>query len=228
MAEKSPDEVPEAVRLKMFEVVGRVRSAPVMKLLWEDRLTDSERQRLEVSISDDQRKKLGTIGIWRELYGGSEARAVLEIAERCDLLTPEECKSLSGKIGVEEENLPVEVQKALDSAQLVLIDPPPSAYWGGKEIVCNWEGQNVVWQYFFKLAKAARHQGSISVQDFGDSSMKKNLTDWKCRLLKNEDLFGKIGDLIESKQGKHRLKLPREKIRIFVRVSEEGLQEVHH
>ncbi len=101
-------------------------------------------------------------------------------------------------------------------------------YWCGKEIACGWEGHRVLWDYFLKLARAAKLRRPITPRDFDLNADARSLTNWKSRLLEIDELFEKIGDFITSKHGEHRLELPPEQIRIFHHVPGEGLREVRY
>ncbi len=214
MGLKSPEEVPEAVKREIIEVLARIRGATVENLLWE-RLSEADRKWLEANIPDDEWKKIGPIGIWMKLRDVADGRAALDVALKCDLLTREKYAWLLREIGAEKESPPPSVHDAIQTLALVLIAKTRSAYWQGQEIKFDWENQKALWEYLWKLARAAKRRGIVSDADFGLSTRPKNLTDWKHRLTKCDGFPIELADAIESKGGEHRLNLSPEQVRVF-------------
>lgn len=226
MSIKSPDEVPEAIRREMAEVISRVRGATVTKLLWE-RISQSDQDWLEQHLTKDESVSFGPIDLWMRLRGVSEVRAALDVAVKCELLSREKYNRLLREIGADGEGLNVDIYDAIANAQLVLIDAPPSAYWQGQEITVDWEDRGVVWNYLWKVAGAAKHRGSINERHFGLSTKRRNLADWKHRLCKPDAFPVKLGNLIHSEGGEHQLILPPDAICRFRKDPEGGYKEIN-
>lgn len=228
MAMKSREQVPENVRREMDELFYKTRGSHIKRLLWTTVFTESDRKWIQRNISDDEWTKSSPVQIWMKLRGVSDRRAILEIALKCELITREKHEWLAREIGIEGQSLPVEVRDAILARGLVLIETPPSAYWCGKEIACDWEKMKVVWEYFFKLARAAKRRGHITFRDFDARTDARNLTNWKHRLCKCDEVLDKIGTLISSRRGDHWLDLPPEKIHVFGHIPGQGLRELNH
>ena len=225
MAPKSPDKLPERVLNEMTEVIFRVRGAAVKNQLW-DRLQKSEQEWIMATFSDEEWRKLGPIQVWMRLRSVSYERAALDIGLKCDLLSPEKYAWLLREIGAEEEDLPAAVRSAIQSSPLVLTERPRSLFWQGQEIEVNWEKHRALWDYLWRLARAAKHRGSISEEDFELSTQPRNLVDWKHRLLGQEGFPQTISDLIDVEKGDHRLNLAPEMVRLFEYVPQEGPKEI--
>ena len=225
MPTKSPDDVPEAVEREMTEIIYRVRGTTVTRLLREA-MSESDRKWLEEHLTDEECENFGSIELWMRLRGVCYARAVLDVALKCELLSAQKYNRLLREIGAQDEGLDVDIYDAMATAQLVLIDAPPSAYWRRQEINVDWEGQGVLWDYLWKLAGAAKHRGCIDERHFGLSTRRQNLGHWKYRLCKPDAFPAELGDLIASKDGKHQLDLPPDTIRRFRKDPDGGYQEL--
>ena len=224
---KSPDEVPDAVQREMTEMIARVRGATVTRLLW-DAMSESDRKWLEEHLTHEEHEKFGPIELWMRLRGVSYARAALDVALKCELLSPQKYNRLLREIGAQDEGLDVDIYDAIATARLVLIDAPPAAFWQRQEIELDWEGQGVLWDYLWQLAGVAQHRGAIDERHFGLSTRRQNLGHWKYRLCKADDFPVELGELITSKAGKHQLDLPPDTIRRFRKDPDGGYQEINH
>jgi hypothetical protein len=209
----------------MIELVYRVRGSAVKNLIWE-RLHKSEQKWIKANISDEEWQKLDAIQVWMRLRGVSDGRAALDIGRRCDLLSLEEYTWLLREIDAEEEDLLAAVRDAVQSSPLVLTEAPRSLFWQGQEIDVKWEGLLVLWVYLWRLARAAKHRGTINDNDFDLSTQPRNLVDWKHRLLKEGNFPQMLGDLIDVEKGDHRLNLSPEMVRLFEFVPQECLKEI--
>jgi hypothetical protein len=225
MPTKSPDEVPETVQREMTEIIYRVRGATVTKLLWEE-MSESDRQWLEEHLTHEEFENFGPIELWMKLRGVSYARAALDVALTCELLSRRKYNRLLREVGAQDEGLDVDIYDALATAQLVLIDAPPAAYWRRQEIKLDWEGQGVLWDYLWKLAGAAKHRGYIDERHFGLSTRRQNLGHWKYRLCKADGFPVELGELIASKDGRHQLDLSPDTIRRFRKDPDGGYKEI--
>jgi hypothetical protein len=209
----------------MIEVIMRARGAAVKNQLWE-RLHKSEQEWIMANIGDEEWHKLGPIEVWKRLRGVSDERAALDIGLKCDLLSPEKHAWLLREIGAEEEDLPAAVRSAVQSSPLVLTERPRALFWQGQEIEVDWERLRIPWDYLWRLARAAKHRGSINDKDFELSTQPRNLVDWKHRLLEQEGFPQGIGDLIDVEKGNHRLNLSPQMIRLFENVPPDGPKEI--
>lgn len=95
---KSFDSLPLDVRRALEQAYRRVRLVESKQLFWKRVLNDAERERLghpELAF----KKFGGVVGVWRELYGGSQPRAIIDAAVRLKHLDPEDRNWLLEAVG---------------------------------------------------------------------------------------------------------------------------------
>jgi hypothetical protein len=102
---------PQNVKDQLQTQYLRVKAFASAELLWQRVLTAGERTRLGDHLVSSYRK-LGTVGMWREVRGGSNLRAIIETAYSLNLLSEMDRVWLIREI--EEEPSPT--QNPLDAA----------------------------------------------------------------------------------------------------------------
>ncbi|MHB9049232.1 MAG: hypothetical protein ACYC35_25210 [Pirellulales bacterium] len=78
-------ELSQAARDALQSQLLRVKSWKVAAMVWDRVLTPQERRKLGENAARCHRD-LGTVGMWREVRGGSETRAVIDIAHQVGLM----------------------------------------------------------------------------------------------------------------------------------------------
>ncbi|MBL9081825.1 MAG: hypothetical protein JNK76_08480 [Planctomycetales bacterium] len=90
----------------MEQAYRRVLLVESKQLFWERVLSNAERERL--GHPDAAFKKFGgVVGVWRELYGGSQPRAIIDAAVRLKHLDPEDRNWLLEAVGESPDQPPV-------------------------------------------------------------------------------------------------------------------------
>ena len=219
MTIKRKKEPSDVAKLAWNEAVTRVRGTAVRNVLWDTVLTDSDYRWLKRHVKDEELKSLGPVAIWMKLHGVSYEQAVLDVADKSDLLSSRTLGLLLREIESDERTGgSPDVYRSLQECKLVLIEVPRSANWKG-QIFCEeppW-GEKI-WTYLWRLAMAAQRGAAITPRDFGLSHAERgNLSTWKCRLTNRPGFPRELAALISSERCEHRLNLPSSSIRLFPR-----------
>ena len=141
--------------------------------------------------------------------------AALDLGYLGDRLTPQQYHKLRREIGIDQLDYGVELRRAIEEADLVVHEFWRMVVWRTVQIDVDFEHEGKSWEYFWRLASAARNGCSIGPEDFSSETQPRNLADWKSRLGKLDGFPVELWDLIVVKGGRHRLKLPPKKIRVF-------------
>jgi hypothetical protein len=91
---------PQKIRDQLQTQYHRVKPFVSAALLWERVLTADERERLGNDLAASYRE-LGTVGMWKNIRGGSDLRALIEIAFALNLLNETDHDWLVREIGEE-------------------------------------------------------------------------------------------------------------------------------
>lgn len=204
---------PDVMRELQWNLL-RIRAPVSAQLLW-DSLTPSDR----VALGDDLWQAYsqgGTVGMWKRLYGVSDVRAIIDVARELnliDVLTQRRLLSKTGEFSADHEEA---LQQALASADLVLADRPRAAYWKGRPIQIDWEGQSALWSFFWELCCRAKTNRGVDYTDFPRAREPRYPAKIKSRLINLADFPLQLADLIESSgRCAQRLCLAPEHIRIL-------------
>ncbi len=93
-----PANLPPKVMEELQTQYLRIKAFVSATRLWERVLTNQERQRLGGEV-EGSHAKLGTVGMWQAVRGGSDARAVIDIAQALGFLDQTGYHWLLGEIG---------------------------------------------------------------------------------------------------------------------------------
>jgi hypothetical protein len=133
----------------------RIRPAVSPARLWEQVLTEPERQRLGGDLPSLWRER-GTAGIWQKLRGGSWERAVVDVALALGLLDATSARWLLRELREVSDDPNEMIEAARQSTALVLVERPRAVYWKGKPIGVPWERYTALWQFFWELCRQAK------------------------------------------------------------------------
>ena len=204
----------------------RCRIAPWVcaQRLWDRHLTALDRTRL----GDDAwaaYKRLGTAGMWSKLRGVTPYRAVVDVANKLDLLSDSDREWLLREIG---EDVDAEEAKltAIANGDLVVVETPREAYWNGNEIEIDWNRHSAKWDFFWELVRRAKAGRPVDSFAFSDDTHRDFVTKQKSRLCKLSNFPVELVSQIEPvSRGTQRLMIPRERIHVFELDGVESLRE---
>ena len=116
----------------LADSASRIAGSFSAQRLWERHLTVQDRERLGGDCRAAY-KRLGTAGMWSKLRGVTPYRAVVDVANKLDLLSDSDREWLLREIG---EDVDAEEAKltAIANGDLVVVETPREAYWNGNEI----------------------------------------------------------------------------------------------
>ena len=183
-------ELQEQLRTYTLRVKMRVSA----KLLWDKVLSDRERRLLGGDFSSSF-EKIGTVGMWKELRGVSEEKAILDIALNLNLMDPPTFRWLSRELG-EHEDPEERLEFAIAHSLLVLVERPREAYWKNERIEIDWVGRPAMWDFFWELCRHAKKRQAIDQLTFGSSRNNQYVAKQKSRLLSLTGFPADLGDLI--------------------------------
>jgi hypothetical protein len=190
--------------------------------LWDRHLTAEDQRRLGGDLATAY-ERLGTAGMWAEVRGVSLQRAVVEVAKKLGFLRDDDSEWLLREIGEI-----VEVDEAVASGDFVLVERPREAYWNTEKMEVDWNKHAAVWNLLWELGRHAKAGQPIDRFTFGENAHTNVVTKLKSRLLSMDQFPVDLGDFIEVVgRGSQQLKLPAERIRIFVCSGLETLCEWH-
>ena len=208
--------LPERVVEELETQRLRVKSFTVARRMWEDVLTDEDRQRLGGNLEEAWRKWSGTLGIWMELRGVSPSRAIIEVASEMSFLEPSVRDRLLCAIGEPEDDEDRKIDTATSTTSLVLVERPRQAFWRQDPIDIDWDRHAASWSFFWELARKAKQKKAITHFDIGEKCTATALATRKGRLVNHRRFPAKLGILIEAaKGGGYRMELPPQEIRLF-------------
>jgi hypothetical protein len=215
MAVRSPDDVPQDVRDKISELISRLRNSKSKELMWSRALTEKERQWVTNHVTQQEWDEKDAIHLYMKIRVVSDIIAILDLGVCCGHL--EQCvyDALRRDIGIDVVEYEVDLRRAMLEADLVLDEFRRLAIWKRQEIPGDFDNDDKVWNYFFKLAGAATSDRPICPQDFSASVQPKDLNQWKYRLTKPDGFPVELQDGIVARNGRHRLQLPSSRIRVF-------------
>jgi len=194
----------------------RVKPLVCAERVWEQLLLPDDRVRLGGDLENAWSEHHSTVGMWQFLRGISVDRAVIELGQKLNLLTPENTEWLLREIGESADNPEQLVDKATESGALVLIEQPREAYWKTEMIEIDWETNPVLWNFLWELARHAKGNRPIDNLTFGDHKKDGYASKLKYRLVNDEVFPDELRQLIKpAGKGSIKLNLARSLIRIF-------------
>ena len=143
----------------------------------------------------------------------SRTTATLCLGRLFKLLDPDDFARLSRENGVERVSGAVDILAAAKKGGLVVVEDRRTVIWKGREF--EMEKSRACWEYFWKIAVAATCGLSIGPEDFSESTNRRHLVDWKSKLAAQQGFPRELWEQITVDQGRHRLRVPAEKITLF-------------
>ncbi len=215
MTIKSRDDVPQDVRDKVDRLIDRLRNSRSKELMWRQALTETDREWVDKHITQEDWDKKNAIALFAQIRLVEPIVAALDLGVCCGHL--EQCvyDALRRDIGIDVIEYEVDFRRAILEADLVLDEYRRLAVWKTQEIPSDFDNDDKLWNYFFKLARAATGGQSICPQDFSASVQPKDLNQWKYRLTKPDGFPVELRDGIVVRNGRHGLQLPSSRIRVF-------------
>lgn len=203
----------------------RIKAALCARRLWDEVLTQSERQRLGGDLEALYRRH-GTAGIWMKLRGVSLGRAVVEVACELGLATEQSCGRLLRALGELQDDPDAMLQRAITAGDLVLVERPRAAYWAGQRIALDWDNRSALWSFFWELCRSAKAGQPLDAADLGEEAPAQSVAKQKSRLLAHPAFPTPLGDLIRpAGRGTQKLDLPAERIHLLELLTRESLKE---
>ena len=219
------DEIRLAQAVREFQTAEmRIRLRGSAERLWSQRLTQSERERLDGELYPLW-SKVGTAGIWMRLRGVGRARAVVEVACQIGFLCEEDRDWLLREMG---ECLSGEeaFEKAIEDGHLVLNEDTHEVFWQGKAIEIDWTHE-MKWAFMWEVCRHGKAGRPVDRFTFLRDARPNFVSQSKNTLKKN----GLPQELVDSIQtvgnGTQQLMLPPDEIRIFERHIDNEIKEWH-
>ncbi len=225
-APKRYDPYPPKVMAELQRLRLHVQHLMSAQRVW-DRLAPEERRRLGGDLVAAYDRYGRTVGIWRELRGVSQPRAIIEAAYQVGL-TDEATKNwLLREIGELDSTTDDTIATAVASGALVLVERGRAAYWKGDKIGVNWAKHAALWEFFWLLCAQAKIGDGVSHTHFETTENRDYPSKTKHRLCKLTGFPHDLGLLINSAgSGRQKLDLPPPQIRLFKIEAVEILREV--
>lgn len=225
-APKRYDPYPPKVMAELQRLRLLVQHLMSAQRLW-DRLTPEERRRLGGDLVAAYDRYGRTVGMWKELRGVSQHRAIIEAAYQAGL-TDEATKNwLLREIGELDSTTEATIETAVASGAIVLVERGRVAYWKGDRIGVSWPKHPALWEFFWLLCAQAKVGDGVSHTHFETVENRDYPSKTKHRLCKLTGFPQDLGLLINSAgSGRQKLDLPPSQIRLFKIETVEILREV--
>jgi hypothetical protein len=183
--------------------------------IWHRLLTPAERTRFGGEFLPAFQSR-GALKLWQEARGGTETRAVIDLAHVLNLIDRASQMWLMRETGEYSDDPEEALQMALDAADLVVQERPRAIFWNGGEVQIDWYENEAPWNYCRTLIVAAHEGRAIDATDFSEHFRPDYHVKQKARLKTldrfPQDLFERIRSI---GSGGYRLEIPRDRIRII-------------
>lgn len=202
----------EAAIKKWQEAAVRIGNSKTAIDLWTEVFSEEEKKRLGGNLDTAYAK--GVVPMWTKLYGCTKVRAVIEIAYRFNLLTPQYREWLLVEFG-ELLDGDAAYEEAISHDGLVLNSMTREVHWNKKPIEVPWSDE-AKWSFIWELAKHAKVSLPIDNTTFGDRKSADYVSKTKSGLT-NIDGFplGLADAIVPVARGTQQLKIEASKIRLF-------------
>jgi hypothetical protein len=111
-----------------------------------------------------------------------------------------------------------EIRRAVDTGGLVLVESSFVCYWGGKQVVQNWNRAHMAWQLLWMLARAAREGRTVGPDDLYPEKEEVSPSTMASRWHRLDPLLpSSLSSLVEpmGRNRGYRLRLPCSQITLF-------------
>ena len=203
----------DAAREKFEEAALRIRNPTIAIKLWREVFSEEEKKRLGGDLENAYANG-GVVAMWTRLHGCTEVRAVIEIAFRFNLLTPQYREWLLLETG-ELLYADAAYQDAILHNELVLNSLTREVYWQQKPIEIYWFHE-AKWSFMWELAKHAKTGLPIDSTVFGERKHVNYVSKTKSELTNLKGFPNELADAIEVVgTGTQQLKIEASEIRLF-------------
>jgi hypothetical protein len=215
---------PEAVMDELLTHFLQVRTVTCANLLWTE-LTDGERETLGGDLTKAFEQG-GTVGIWMRLRPVSEARAIIELANRLGFISEHRLKKLLRDTNEIPRDIDEAIEQAVASNGLVLIESNRSIFWAGEELPIDWHKHSAAWNFVFTLAEQAKIGRGVDHFSFARGCKASYVTKMTSRLSHMAGFPKGLAELIvPAGLNTKRLNLPPDHIHLFRLETVEILKE---
>ena len=203
----------DAALKKLKETDLRVRVPNIACALWSEVFSEEEKKRLGGDL-DNAYANGGVVAMWTRLHGCTEVRAVIEIAFRFNLLTPQHREWLLLETG-ELLDADAAYQDAILHNELVLNSLTREVYWKKEPIKIDWSHE-AKWSFMWELAKHAKTGLPIDSTVFGERKSVDYVSKTKSGLTNLKGFPNELADAIEVVgTGTQQLMIEASEIRLF-------------
>jgi len=215
---------PRAAAL-LQDTYGRINTVDTLLRLQEQVFTQSDLKQIGMDLNTAF-FSYGVTGIWTRLHGCTPLRAIVDIASKLDGFGPATRDWLLREIGEPDDDSEGTIERAKQSATLVLVDRPQAVYLDGIEVGVNWASHPTPWEYLVVLARAGKAGETVDYMSMGDNAAPDSLKKYKYALKQLEGMPERMKDLIvPAGRGTQRLDLQPADIRIFERIANDEYRE---
>lgn len=228
MAESSKkrDPFPEAVMEELRNLLARVQTSTSAERLLQRVLTPLERSSREEDLTKAY-KRNRTVGMWMCLRGGSQPRAIVDVARELNFIDEATKSWLLREIGESEDTSEEAIEAAVKSTPLVLVEQGRTVYWQGKMIEVDWHTYSALWDFLWLLCERAKSGAGVDYMLLGKGVKSGYLSKTKHRLCGLDEFPQELELKIDAKKGGvQQLDLPPSQIRLFKIATLEILREV--
>ena len=199
---------------KLEESAIRIRTPNAAYDLWQKVFTEPERARLGGDLASAYRTG-GAIRMWVTVYGCTDVRAVIEVANKLGWLPNEtEYRWLLKEAG-ELLNAEEAFEDAIWRNELVLNSLTREIYWMGEptEIEGSHEAK---WAFMWELAKHAKLGRPVDAMTFGENKKPNYVSKTKSELTSTGQIPLELADRIQLHgRGTQKLEVTPSEIRLF-------------
>ncbi len=203
----------DAASDKLREAALRIRTPNTAHDLWMQVFSEDEKMRLGGNL-EAAYVKGGAVRMWMTVYGCTQARAVIEIAYRFNLLTPHHRDWLLKEFG-ELLDADAAFEDAISRNDLVLNSSTREVYWKGQLVELDWSHE-AKWSFIWELARHAKAGLSIDNTTFGERKNANYVSKAKSEISNLPGFPPDLADLVEVvAKGTQKLNVPAAEIRLF-------------
>lgn len=154
---------------QLGQLQNAVRELASADLLWQT-LSAAERKRLGGDLKQAFRCHGRTLGMWIKLHGVSPRRAILDVAQRIELISAAAYERLLDNLGEAGSDLEARVRNVKSSHRLVLVESRREIYFENEWIPIKWHRYDTKWRFMQKLIQYAPTVRAVDRKEINDKS----------------------------------------------------------
>ncbi|TWU40060.1 hypothetical protein Q31b_34040 [Novipirellula aureliae] len=201
---------------KFHEAALRLRGSTAAFYIWDRVFSLAEKDRLGGDLQEAYSQD-GAIRMWARVRGCTDYRAVIDLAQKLNLLSETDHRWLLEEFG-ELFDADEAFEHAVKHCDFVLNEHTREIFWKGTMVPIDWGKFQSPWSFMWELARHAKANLPIDSMTFGENSGLDLVSKRKSELTNKpvfpQDLAEKI---VPVGRGTQKLDLPAEQIRIFER-----------